>query len=282
MDKPFVWPLYLIINMNFFQGCTALITGASAGFGRELAWQLAPHAHALVLVARRGERLEVLKTELGRQFPSLNVFVYGLDLRDGEATDRFVQWLGENNLRVNFLVNNAGHGDYGDFASGEWARIESMIELNVTALTRLTHRLLPTLRSFESSSILNVSSIAGFMPIPQLAVYAATKAYVTSFSEALRVELRNTGVSVTTLCPGPSSTEFGEVAKRTPDSERVTAPGFFKVPAGQVVTEALRAVARDKARVIPGWQVGLAAVLLGLIPIVILRFLLGRWNQAQE
>ena len=268
--------------MNYFQGCTALITGASAGIGRELAWQLAPHAHALVLVARRTDLLESLKTELGQEFPKLSIFVYGLDLRDGELTDLFVEWLGDNNLRINFLVNNAGHGDYGDFASGDWGKIESMIELNVTALTRLTHRLLPTLKSFEHSSILNVSSIASFIPIPQIAVYSATKAYVTSFSEAIRVELRNTGVSVTTLCPGPVSTEFGEVAQRNPEYQRVTPPGFFKVPVEQVVREALEAVAKDHARVIPGWQVALSMAAVSVLPMVILRMVLGRWHQAQE
>lgn len=259
-----------------------MITGASAGLGKELAWQLAPHAHALVLVARRLDRLEALQAELARTFPRVNVFVYGLDLRDAQETDRFVLWLGENNLRVNFLVNNAGHGDYGDFASGDWDRIESMIEVNIMALTRLTHRLLPTLKSFEHSSILNVSSIAGFMPIPQLAVYAATKAYVTSFSEALRIELRRTGVSVTTLCPGPTPTEFGQVARRRPDQDRVTAPGFFQVPVEQVVREGLEAVERDRARVLPGWQVVIGMALVGLIPMVILRYFLGRWNDAQE
>jgi len=268
--------------MNFFRGCTALITGASAGIGQEIAWQLAPYAHALILVARRLERLETLKAQLEGSYPSLNVFIYGLDLRDDEATDEFLAWLGENNLRVNFLINNAGHGDYGDFASGDWTRIESMIDLNIKALTRITHRLLPTLKSFETSSILNVSSIAGFMPIPQIAVYAATKAYVTSFSEALRVELSNTGVSVTTLCPGPVSTEFGEVAKRGPSDERVSPPAWFRVPVEQVAREALDAVRRDHARVIPGWKVALGVALLGLLPMALLRFGLTRWNQSQE
>ena len=183
--------------MHYFQGCTALITGASSGLGREVAWQLAPDAHALILVARNLEQLEALKAELARKHAGLNVFVYGLDLRDGEKTDAFLLWLGENNLRVNFLVNNAGHGDYGDFETADWAKIESMIALNITALTRLTHRLIPMLKSFEDSAILNVSSIAGFLPIPQLAVYSATKAYVTSFSEALRIELRDLGISLT-------------------------------------------------------------------------------------
>jgi len=228
------------------------------------------------------QRIEELKAELGRAFPSLNVFVYGLDLRDEQATDQFLAWLAENNLRVNFLINNAGHGDYGDFSSGDWERFDSMIALNVTALTRLTHRLLPTLKSFETSSILNVSSIAGFMPMPQLAVYAATKAYVTSFSEALRIELRNTGVSVTTLCPGPVSTEFGDVAQRDASSDRVTAPGFFKVPVEQVAGEALDAVMRDQARVIPGWKVFLGVALLSLVPMAILRFGLAQWNQSRE
>jgi len=267
--------------MHYFQGCTALITGASSGIGREIAWQLAPGAHALILVARNLEQLEALKAELTRDNAGLNVFIYGLDLRDGLKTDEFLHWLGENNLRVNFLVNNAGHGDYGDFETADWEKIESMIALNITALTRLTHRLIPVLKSFEDSAILNVSSITAFLPLPQMAVYSATKAYVSSFSEALRIELRDSGVSVTTLCPGPTPTGFSDAARRGPQ-DKGASPEFLQIPSAQVVHEALRAVARGRARVIPGWKVAAGVALVSILPMVLLRLGLSRFLEARR
>ncbi len=198
--------------MTFFQGCTALITGASSGLGQEFARQLAPQARALVLVARRMDRLEELKAGLARSHPELNIYCYALDLSDGAAIDRFTRWLADEGVNINFLVNNAGLGDHGPFESSAWPKVQAMLDVNIAALTKLTHSLLPVLRAFEHSAILNVSSTASYLPIPQLAVYAATKAYVSSFSEALRAELRGTGVSVTALCPGPVDTEFSEVA----------------------------------------------------------------------
>ena len=147
-----------------------------------------------------------------------------------------------------------------------------MLDVNVTALTRLTHALLPVLRSFEESAILNVSSSAGFLPVPRLAAYAATKAYVSSFSEALRAELRGTGVSVTALCPGPVDTEFSDVAGTGHSGPGFSPPEFLKVPVERVVHEALAGVARDKARVIPGWAIFIGMSLLCLVPITLLRF----------
>ncbi|MEA3187597.1 MAG: uncharacterized protein QOD99_1427, partial [Chthoniobacter sp.] len=144
-----------------------------------------------------------------------------------------------------------------------------MLDVNITALTKITHRLLPMLRTFQRAAILNVSSSAGYLPVPQMAVYAATKAYVTSFSEALRAELRGTGVSVTALCPGPVDTEFGAVASR-PDSQ-MRAPDFLKVPPADVVRAALRGVASDRARVVPGVLIALLMLLIAAIPIFVLR-----------
>jgi short-subunit dehydrogenase len=124
---------------------------------------------------------------------------------------------------------------------------------------------------------LNVSSIASLMPVPKLSVYAATKAYVTSFSEGLRAELRGTGVSVTALCPGPVDTEFFSLAERGNPDDSIHTPEFFKVPVGQVAREALHAVQRDRARVIPGWLVATVMTLAALVPIFVLRvFLPGR------
>jgi len=258
--------------MKFFHGCTALITGASAGLGVEFARQLAPHARALVLTARRHDRLEVLKTELTRANPNLSVYCYALDLADLDGIDRLTRWLADEGIRINFLINNAGLGDHGLFQQSDWSKVESMLDVNITALTRLTHSLLPVLRTFDTSAILNVSSSASFVPVPQLAVYAATKAYVTSFSEALRAELRGTGVSVTALCPGPVDTEFSDVANSGHSGAGMSAPEFLKVPAEQVVYEALAGVERDRARVIPGWAVFLLMSFVFLIPFALIRF----------
>jgi hypothetical protein len=257
--------------MKFFHGCTALITGASSGLGLEFARQLAPHAHALILTARRQDRLQAIKADLSRSNPNLSVYCYALDLADLDAVERFTRWLSDEGMRINFLINNAGLGDHGLFQSSEWSKVKAMLDVNITALTRLTHLLLPVLRTFEDSAILNVSSSASFLPVPQLAVYAATKAYVTSFSEALRAELRGTGVSVTTLCPGPVDTEFSDVANRGHEGPGFSAPEFFKIPAEQVVREALIAVERDRARIIPGWAVFLMMSLLFVIPFVFVR-----------
>ena len=261
--------------MKYFAGCTALITGASSGIGREIASQLAPFAETLILVARNLEALEAVKMDLVSKYPRVRVVIYPLDLRDGKALDAFVLELKEKELCVNFLVNNAGHGDYGNFESADWAKIESMITLNITALTQLTHRLIPMLKKLTDSAILNVSSTAGFLPLPQLAVYAASKAYVTSFSEALRIELRHSGISVTTLCPGPIHTGFGKAARRRPEDQSGT-PEFLRVPLGAAVRETLEAVVRGRARIIPGWKVAAVAAVVAVMPMILLRFCLSK------
>lgn len=259
--------------MESFHGCTALITGASAGLGREFAWQLAPHARALILAARRTDRLEELKRELSHDFPALAVHVYGIDLADRAATDAFVRWLWSENLRVSFLINNAGLGDHGPFENSDPEKIARMLDVNIRALTQLTRQLLPMLRAAGRAAILNVSSTAAFLPVPHMAVYAATKAYVSSFSEALRAELRGSGIAVTALCPGPVDTEFGAVASRA--GSRMNAPEFLKESPASVVRAALRAVARDRARVVPGLPVALVMLLATAVPMALLRLGLG-------
>jgi hypothetical protein len=261
--------------MEYFRGCTALITGASSGLGMEFALQLAPHARCLVLAARRLDRLEELREDLLAEFPDLDVRTYGIDLADTPRIDGMVRWLEENNLEVDLLVNNAGLGDYGPFETGNWAKVKQMLDVNITALTKLTHSLIPTLRREGSGAILNVGSVAGMLPIPCEAVYAATKAYVASFSEALRAELRDTGVTVTNVCPGPVETEFSDVARRD-DHGLMAAPEFFKVPAWRVVRDALDAVARNRARVIPGWQVALIMCVAASVPLFVLRYFMNR------
>ena len=260
--------------MNFYHGCTALITGASAGFGQEFARQLAPHARALILVARRIERLEKLKRELDR--PGLTIHIHAADLADEVQTEAFLASLAASGERVSLLINNAGLGDHGFFEESDWDRVKAMLDVNIKALTRLTHAILPDLVRVGRGAILNVSSIASLLPIPKMAVYAATKAYVTSFSEALRAELRDTGVTVTALCPGPVDTEFFDIAERPTSGENAPAPEFFKVTIPEVVRDGLDAVAHDRPRVIPGWQVWVLMSITALVPIFILRLFIAQ------
>jgi short-subunit dehydrogenase len=269
--------------MKFFEGCTALITGASAGLGAEFARQLAPYARVLVLVARRQERLEALREELTGCFPHLTVQIYRADLTSPEDRIQLVGWLGRENLAVNFLVNNAGLGDHGPFQDGSWERVDAMLQTNITALTHLTHALIPSMLEAGRAAILNVSSVAGFFPLPQMAVYAATKAYVTSLSEALRMELRPRGISVTALCPGPVPTEFFAVATREGEDDSSahfkTMPALAATPE-EVVYAGLRAVEADRARVIPNPLLCVAVGLALLVPFCLTRAILAsRRNQ---
>jgi short-subunit dehydrogenase len=251
-------------------GCSALITGASAGLGREFARQLASHARSLILVARRERRLIELHNKLRQQHPSLTVHIRKTDLADLMGLRELIAWLDHENIEVDLLINNAGLGDLGPFATSDPVRNEQMTLVNIVTLTSLTRHLLPRMITRKHGGILNVSSSAGFLPIPGFAVYAATKAYVTSFSEALRAELRGTGVSVCTLCPGPVHTEFQEVAKR-PAGQTEPGPEFVYVPVEKVVRDALTAVESDRPTVIPGLAMKVAMFLVRLTPMPILR-----------
>lgn len=251
-------------------GCTALITGASAGLGREFARQLAPRARALVLVARRTERLEELRAELTKRHPELTVHVHGVDLAKHKSVSQLCGFLAEQSIVPDFLINNAGLGDRGEFASADFGRINDMGQVNVVSLTLLTHKLLPAMIAARRGAILNVSSSASFMPIPEMGVYAATKAYVTSFTEALRSEVRACGITVSALCPGPVHTEFDQVARRANQTGKL-APEFTYVAPEQVVRDALAGIERDQPIVIPGLAMKIAMTLVRLTPMFVLR-----------
>src|SRR4029077_6853399 len=201
--------------------CNALITGASAGIGREFARQLAGRARSMILVARRDEKLMELADRLQREHPKLVVHVRKVDLADLGQLRTFLESLDRDKLEVDLLINNAGLGDSGPFAESDPDRNKEMTIVNVATLTLVTRHLLPPMIAKHRGAILTVSSSAGFLPFPLSAPYAATKAYVTSFSEALRGELYGTGVSVCALCPGPVVTEFQQVAKRDRKSTRL-------------------------------------------------------------
>ena len=251
-------------------GCTALITGASAGIGREFARQLAPRATAIVLVARRQERLEELRAELLRTNPALNVQIHAVDLSKHESVSELCDFLEKEQTDVDFLINNAGVGDRGAFATSDFTRVNDMVQVNVVSLALLTHKLLPAMIAAKRGAILNVSSSASFLPIAGMGVYAATKAFVTSFSEALRSEVRGLGITVSALCPGPVHTEFDSVARRA-SGTRQPAPAFTYVPVEQVVRDALEGIEADRAIVIPGLAMKLAMLLVRLTPMPLLR-----------
>jgi len=253
------------------EGSSALITGASAGIGREFARQLAGRAGSVVLVARRRERLEELRDELSKCDPNLNVHIRPTDLSDDRAVADLCRWIEQEKISIDFLINNAGLGDYGTFATSEPDRISEMLFVNVVALTALTRRLLPQMIAQQCGAIVNVSSSAGFLPMTGLAVYAASKSYVTSFSEAIRMELRGTGVNITTLCPGPVHTEFTQVAKRPSQRKQKSGPEVAHVSVEEVVRITLDAVERDRPLVIPGFIMKLGMFLVRLTPLSILR-----------
>ena len=183
-----------------------LVTGASAGLGVDFARQLAAKGHRLVLVARRKDRLDALARELG------DARALALDLSEPQAAERLMADLAAHGERVDCLINNAGFGLWGSFAKADGGQLRSMIDLNCGLLTELCHAVLPDMLKRKQGAILNVASTAAFQPGPGMAVYFATKAYVLSFTEALHEEVASKGVHVSALCPGPTSTEFGDVA----------------------------------------------------------------------
>lgn len=259
--------------MSKFQveGSHALITGASAGIGREFARQLAGRASSLVLIARRHARLEELRDELTRRNPNLRVHIRETDLSDERAVMDLGDWVETEKLSIDLLINNAGLGDLGAFATSDLRRAKEMLAVNVTALTLLTRLLLPGMIARKRGAILNISSSAGFLPIGGFAVYAASKAYVTSFSEAIRAELHGTGVTVTSVCPGPVHTEFMDVASRSALARKKSSPEFTHVSVEAVVRSALNALERDKPLIIPGVLMKLAMLLVRLTPLPLLR-----------
>lgn len=190
---------------------TALVTGASSGIGMELVRVLARNGHDVIITARNADALEALAGQMEGKH-GVTVTVIPLGLADPEAPRTLMDAVNAQHLKVDILVNNAGFGLSGLFAETDINREIEMIELNITALTHLTKLFLAPMLARRTGRIMNVASIAGFMPGPLMSVYYATKAYVISFSEALAEELRDSGITVTTFCPGPTATNFANEA----------------------------------------------------------------------
>jgi short-subunit dehydrogenase len=225
----------------------ALITGASSGIGLELAKIFAGDKHDLVLVARSGDKLNELATELRKENIRVEVIVADLSLPNA-AQDLF-NAVQQKNIAIQFLVNNAGFGDFGFFTEANWKKTERMINVNITALTHLTHLFLPPMIKNGYGRVLNLASTAAFQPGPLMSVYYATKAYVLHFSEAIGNELKDTEVRVTALCPGATESGF-QSASNMEESRLVKGR---KLPTAKEVAEyGYKAMMKGKAVAIPG------------------------------
>jgi uncharacterized protein len=227
---------------------TALITGASGGIGKAFAEELAARQTNLVLVARSEDKLSQIASKLQTKY-KIKVDVIVKDLTEYNAASLIFEDISSKGLNIDLLINNAGFGDYGDFAERDGDRQLKIIQLNVLALVDLTHKFLPIMRQKRSGSIINVASIAAFQPIPYLSVYAASKAFVLSFSEALWAENRSHGVKVLCVCPGPTETNFFQEAQfptsMTGKTNKITT-------SEEVVEDALKALEKGESTVVVG------------------------------
>ena len=249
----------------------ALVTGASSGIGEAMARQLATAGVPVVVVARRVDRLEGLAATL----PGIEVLAADLQTPEGVAlvSDR----LRSDQLPIDLLVNNAGFGTSGPVAEIDPDRSAREIDLNVKALVRLTQAALGPMRTRDRGWILNVSSVVAYQPVPDLAIYAATKAFVSSFTEALHEELRGTGVHATALCPGLTPTEFTSVSRRDAEPDRY--PAFTYTSADQVAAEGLSAAARGLAVAVPGLLYKAIVGAANVTPRAVLRRIAGIVNR---
>jgi len=221
-----------------------LITGASSGIGLEMARVFAQQKKDLILVARNKKALEELAQQIRDQY-SVQVRVVSTDLTETNAAQALFDLTEARSWPVETLVNNAGFGDFSLYVDEKWERINSMVQLNITALLQLTRLYLPKMKASNSGNILNVASTAGFQPGPYMAVYYASKAFVLSFTEALHEELRGTGIKVSTLCPGPTESNFLKAANiddvplfkmtKLPTSKEVAIYGVDALHANQSV-----------------------------------------------
>lgn len=247
----------------------ALVTGASAGIGERFACILGDAGIPCVVVARRGDRLR----ELAQRYPGFDVLEADLQTDAGIAV--VATRIASDADPIDLVVNNAGYGTSGAFHDVDVARATGQVDLNVKALVALTHSAVTTFRSRGAGHILNVSSVASFQASPNMAVYAATKSFVTSFTEAVHEENRKHGVRVTSLCPGFVSTEFQAVSG---GADRFTrTPRILWLNADKVARAGLDAVAKNRAIVVPGWQYASLPVLAKLTPRKVLRRIAGKF-----
>lgn len=240
----------------------ALITGASKGIGKSMATELAKAGYHLLLIARSESALNMLAAQLKTQF-QIKVTYLALDLSQTDSSHIAANWCRQETNQLSILVNNAGFGLWGDFANLELNEQMNMMRLNIDAVIGLTHHLLPLLKLQKQSHILNVASTAAYQAVPTLALYAGSKAFILTYSRALRYELKNTSVSVSCTCPGPTDTGFASRAGL--DALAELAEKFNMAP-GKVAQLSLAGMFRKKAEIIPGFLNKLSVFGVWLLP----------------
>jgi len=241
---------------------TALITGASGGIGYELAKIFAENNTDLVLVARNKSKLDKFKTEIEKQF-GVSVFTIGKDLSVPESAREVYEEIKTKGVTVEYLINNAGFGDFGMFTDTDWEKEEKMINLNMKTLTLFTKLCVREMGERGSGRIMNVASTAAFQPGPLMAVYCATKSYVLSFSQAVNNEVKSKGVTVTALCPGPTKSGFQD-ASGMKESKIVTK---LKMPSSKTVAEyGYKAMMKGKPVAVHGFINKMLAFSVGFMP----------------
>ncbi len=260
--------------MNERTSRTALVTGASAGIGRAFAGELASRGHDVVLTARRRDRLDALAGELTARH-GIRTHVIAEDLADPLAAERLVRALSDHNLVIDILINNAGFGVPGRYASTTWQQQRAFLQVMVTAVAELTHRLVPGMMSRGWGRIVNVASLAGLLPgVAGHTLYAASKAFVISFSESLALETAAHGINVTASCPGFTLSEFHDVTGTR--SQVNTLPKWMWLEADRVARESVDAVMAGRTIFVPGRVHRSIATLAGLLPRTVVSGLMTR------
>lgn len=238
----------------------ALITGASSGIGAEFARQLAARGMHLVLTARRADLMEELAAELSAKHAT-RCEIIPVDLAEPGAVKKLLQEIQQRGLTIQILVNNAGFGVVGEVDEAPVERLLEVIQVNVSAVVELTYRLLPDMLARNSGAIINLSSLSGFQPVAYMGVYAASKAFILHFTEALAIEIRRRKVALLAVCPGVTRTPFFDIAG---------APGWLQKHSSQsaeeVVKTALKALRRRRMVIVPGWRNWLLTLLVRFVP----------------
>jgi short-subunit dehydrogenase len=258
---------------------TALITGASSGFGREFAKIFAKNGYNLILVARDEDKLQSFSQELSNKYPSVQADYFSVDLAQQGSADELYEKVKQQNLPVDILVNNAGVGQHGLFVDNETQKELDILHLNVISLMLLTKMYLREMILRKEGKILQVASIAGLMPTPKLAVYAASKAFVLSFTEALQNEIKDTGVTMTVLCPGASDTEFFERAHA--EDTRIFQDTPLSEPE-EVAQAGYEALMEGKGRSVPGLMNKIQAAASNLVPDSLLAAAMGKMMEEKK
>lgn len=244
----------------------AIVTGASKGIGKALANELAAAGYDLLLVARSEKILSDEATQLSKTF-GINARVLALDLSDQQASITLHNWCEQNQFLPSVLINNAGYACWGYFDQIELSHHQKMMQVNMSTLVNLTHALIPLLKKNERSYVLNVASTAAFQAVPTMTLYAASKAFVRSFSRGLRYELKNTNISVTCLSPGPVATNFIEQAGMQAMQETAKK---YEMTAEVVAKKGIRALFKGQAECVPGLINYLTVKFSNVIPDFIL------------